>query len=73
MSSRGLVQPKSPFGGHSLGEYAALASVADVLPISSLIEVVFYRGLTMNRAVQRDAQGRSNFSMMAVNPSRLPW
>lgn len=43
MSSRGLVQKGSSFGGHSLGEYAALASVADVLPITSLIEVVFYR------------------------------
>jgi hypothetical protein len=64
LNARGLVQPKAPFGGHSLGEYAALASVADVLPISALIEVVFYRGLTMNRAVKRDEGGRSNFSMM---------
>lgn len=73
LSSKGLVQPRSPFGGHSLGEYAALASIADVMPISSLIDVVFYRGLTMNRAVVRDSKGRSNFSMCAINPSRLPW
>jgi malonyl CoA-acyl carrier protein transacylase len=43
LSSRGLIQPKAPFGGHSLGEYAALASVADVLPVTSLCELVFYR------------------------------
>lgn len=29
----------SPFAGHSLGEYAALASVGDVLTIESLVDV----------------------------------
>jgi hypothetical protein len=28
-------------------EYSALASIADVLPISSLVDVVFYRDITM--------------------------
>ncbi|CAL1716945.1 unnamed protein product [Somion occarium] len=71
MRSKGFVQKDSAFAGHSLGEYSALASIADVLPISSLVDVVFYRGITMQRAVERDAQNRSNYAMCAVNPGRI--
>ena len=71
MRSKGLVQRDSSFAGHSLGEYSALAALADVMPIESLVAVVFYRGLTMQVAVERDAAGRSNYSMCAVNPSRI--
>ena len=71
MKSKGLVPRDSTFAGHSLGEYSALAALADVMPIESLVSVVFYRGLTMQVAVERDAQGRSNYSMCAVNPSRI--
>jgi len=71
MRSRGLVQRDSVFAGHSLGEYSALAALAEVMPIESLVSVVFYRGLTMQVAVERDAEGRSNYSMCAVNPSRV--
>ncbi|KAI2615656.1 hypothetical protein GGR54DRAFT_612239 [Hypoxylon sp. NC1633] len=71
MNAKGLVPRDSTFAGHSLGEYSALAALADVLPIESLVSVVFYRGLTMQVAVERDAQGRSNYSMCAVNPSRI--
>ena len=71
MQSKGLVQRDSSFAGHSLGEYSALAALAAVMPIESLVSVVFYRGLTMQVAVERDAQGRSNYSMCAVNPSRI--
>lgn len=71
MRSKGLVQRDSSFAGHSLGEYSALAALAEVMPIESLVSVVFYRGLTMQVAVERDAQGRSNYSMCAVNPSRV--
>ena len=41
------------------------------MPIESLVSVVFYRGLTMQVAVERDTEGRSNYSMIAVNPSRI--
>jgi fatty acid synthase subunit beta len=41
------------------------------MPIESLVSVVFYRGLTMQVAVERDEAGRSNYSMCAVNPSRI--
>lgn len=71
MRIRGLIQRDSSFAGHSLGEYSALASIAEVMPIESLVSVVFYRGLTMQVAVERDEQGRSNYSMCAVNPSRI--
>lgn len=71
MSYKGFVQKDCAFAGHSLGEYSALASIADVLPISSLVDVVFYRGITMQRAVERDSENRSNYAMCAVNPSRI--
>jgi len=71
MRSKRLIQCNSGFTAHSLGEYSALASIADVLPISSLVDVVFYRGITMQRAVECDSQNRSNYAMCAVNPSRI--
>jgi fatty acid synthase subunit beta len=71
MRSKGLVQNDSSFAGHSLGEYSALAALAEVMPIESLVSVVFYRGLTMQVAVERDETGRSNYAMCAVNPSRI--
>lgn len=71
MHAKGFVQTDCPFAGHSLGEYSALASIADVLAISALVDVVFYRGITMQHAVERDAENRSNYAMCAVNPSRI--
>ncbi|KZT29627.1 fatty acid synthase [Neolentinus lepideus HHB14362 ss-1] len=71
MHSKGFVQKDCAFAGHSLGEYSALASIADVLPISALVDVVFYRGITMQRAVERDSENRSNYAMCAINPSRI--
>ncbi|KAH7884386.1 hypothetical protein F5I97DRAFT_1968464 [Phlebopus sp. FC_14] len=71
MRAKGFVQKDCAFAGHSLGEYSALASIADVLHISALVDVVFYRGITMQRAVERDAHNRSNYAMCAVNPSRI--
>ncbi|KAJ7158521.1 fatty acid synthase [Mycena filopes] len=71
MRMKGFVQKDCAFAGHSLGEYSALASIADVLAISALVDVVFYRGITMQRAVERDAENRSNYAMCAVNPSRI--
>jgi fatty acid synthase subunit alpha, fungi type len=55
MRSKGFIRNDCAFAGHSLGEYSALASIADVLPVSSLVDVVFYRGITMQRAVERDS------------------
>ncbi|KDN47732.1 hypothetical protein K437DRAFT_273590 [Tilletiaria anomala UBC 951] len=71
MKQRGLIKSDAAFAGHSLGEYASLAAVAAVLQVKDLVDVVFYRGLTMQRAVKRDAQGRSDYGMMACNPTRI--
>ena len=71
MRAKGLVQRDSCFAGHSLGEFSALAALSEVMSIESLVSIVFYRGLTMQVAVERDAQGRSNYSMCAINPSRI--
>ena len=71
LKAKGLIPSDAPFAGHSLGEYAALASLADVMSIESLVEVVFYRGMTMQVAVPRDSSGRSNYGMIAVNPGRV--
>lgn len=71
IKSKGLVPHDIMFAGHSLGEYSALSSLANVMPIESLVDVVFYRGMTMQVAVPRDELGRSNYGMCAINPSRI--
>ncbi|KAK9446830.1 acyl transferase domain-containing protein [Limtongia smithiae] len=71
MKAKGLVPADCTYAGHSLGEYSALAALGDVMPIESLVDVVFYRGMTMQVAVPRDSLGRSNYGMCAVNPSRI--
>lgn len=67
----GLVPEKAFFAGHSLGEYAALAGFADVLSVEDLVETVFLRGMVMQNAVPRDADGTSNYAMVAANPLRV--
>jgi hypothetical protein len=59
--------------GHLLGELSALASIAiaNILPSSYLVGVVFYHRLTMQGVVERDEQSRSNYAMYAVSPSHV--
>lgn len=71
LESRGLIQEGANYAGHSLGEYSALGALAHVMPMKSLVSLVFYRGLTMQVAMERDQEGRTAFSMVAVNPSRV--
>ncbi|PYH93829.1 putative fatty acid synthase subunit beta [Aspergillus ellipticus CBS 707.79] len=71
MRARGLIQDGAPFAGHSLGEYGALAAVAEFMPFPSLMDVVFYRGLAMQLAMERDEAGTTDYSMVAVNPRRV--
>jgi fatty acid synthase subunit beta len=71
MAVRGLVSDKSKYAGHSLGEYAALCAIANMMPLEQILSIVFYRGLSMQVAVERDQEGRSEFGMMAVDPSRV--
>jgi len=43
MQQRGLISPRAHFAGHSLGEYAAISSVADVLPLDAVLDITFLR------------------------------
>ncbi|KAL9640019.1 MAG: hypothetical protein Q9164_000554 [Protoblastenia rupestris] len=71
LESKGMIQEGASYAGHSLGEYSALGALARVMPMESLVSLVFYRGLTMQVAMERDQDGRTAFSMMAANPSKV--
>jgi hypothetical protein len=43
LCSKSFVQPDAAFTGHSRGEISALASITNIFPNSSLIDVVFYQ------------------------------
>ncbi|TDH65379.1 hypothetical protein CCR75_002038 [Bremia lactucae] len=66
-----LIPDDAHFAGHSLGEYAGLSSFAGALAVEDVVEVVFLRGLIMQKAVKRDAEGRSDYGMVATNPTRV--
>ncbi|KAG2522184.1 hypothetical protein JM16_005912 [Phytophthora kernoviae] len=66
-----LIPDDAHFAGHSLGEYAGLSSFAGALAVEDVVEVVFLRGLIMQKAVKRDAGGRSDYGMVATNPTRV--
>lgn len=59
------------FAGHSLGEYNALSSFAQIIPLETVLELVFHRGSTMHHLIERDAQGRSNYRMGALRPNQF--
>lgn len=71
LKARCLVQQDAMFAGHSLGEYSALLSCAGFTTLENLLSLTFYRGLVMQNQMSRDANGRTDFSMVAVNPSRV--
>jgi len=73
MTSKGLIPSSSIFAGHSLGEYSALWTFAHIMPMERFLYVVFYRGLSMKSSVDRSEgeNGRSDFAMVVVNPSRI--
>ncbi|KAF5024654.1 hypothetical protein F66182_3276 [Fusarium sp. NRRL 66182] len=77
LKSRGILpegnDDRVSFAGHSLGEYGALSALGGgIMPIEKLAAITFERGMTMQMAVERDASGRSPFSMCAVNPAKIP-
>ncbi|KAE8153829.1 acyl transferase domain-containing protein [Aspergillus avenaceus] len=71
MRANGLIQEGALFAGHSLGEYGALACLGEFIGFQDLLDIAFYRGLTMQMAVDRDEQGATDYSMVAANPGRV--
>jgi fatty acid synthase subunit beta len=71
LEAAGLVPSDAIFAGHSLGEYAGLSAFGKVLAVEALVELVFLRGMVMQRIVQRDSQGRSSYGMVAANCLRV--
>jgi len=71
MQYRGVLSPTDKYAGHSLGEYTAISAFGKLVPLETLMSIVFYRGLSMQVAVERDGTGRSRFGMCALNPSKL--
>ncbi|MCI1644298.1 MAG: DUF1729 domain-containing protein [Bifidobacterium crudilactis] len=59
------------FAGHSLGEYNALSSFAGIIPLETVLELVFHRGSTMHHLIARDERGRSNYRMGALRPNQF--
>ncbi|KAH7370162.1 putative fatty acid synthase beta subunit dehydratase [Rhexocercosporidium sp. MPI-PUGE-AT-0058] len=71
LAARGLVSPRSMYAGHSLGEFGALISIGGIMSLQSAIESVFYRGMVMHCVVDRVSPDHSDYSMCAVDPSRV--
>ncbi|KAJ1671756.1 fatty acid synthase alpha subunit Lsd1, partial [Coemansia sp. RSA 25] len=71
MRANSLIQVDAVLAGHSLGEYSALASLSGILTLESVLDLGFFRGMLMQSVVKRDVQGRSQYGMVAVDPSRL--
>ncbi|KAK3901809.1 acyl transferase domain-containing protein [Staphylotrichum tortipilum] len=71
LQARGVVQAGARFAGHSLGEYAALGACTSFMPFESLLSLIYYRGLKMQNALPRDPDGRTDYTMVAADPSRI--
>ncbi|MFO0562784.1 MAG: DUF1729 domain-containing protein [Polyangiales bacterium] len=69
LRAQGALVPDAMFAGHSLGEYSALTAIAAVVPLQAAIEVVYQRGLTMDRLVPRDESGRTPYAMRVIRPN----
>ncbi|WP_448855575.1 fatty acid synthase subunit beta domain-containing protein [Corynebacterium camporealensis] len=71
MKEAGILVNGAFFAGHSVGEYNALAAYAQVLSLEAVIEIVYRRGLTMHRLVDRDEAGNSNYGLAALRPNKM--
>ncbi|MFT4704161.1 MAG: fatty acid synthase, partial [Bradymonadia bacterium] len=54
--------------GHSVGEYNALAALAQVITLEAGIDAVYRRGLAMHQLVPRNDRGESGYAMSVVRP-----
>jgi len=66
-----VLNQRAYFAGHSVGEYNALAAYAAVLSLENVVEIVYQRGLTMHRLVERDEHGNSNYGLAALRPHKM--
>ncbi|KAJ2671787.1 fatty acid synthase alpha subunit Lsd1 [Coemansia spiralis] len=72
MRSSALVQKRAMFAGHSLGEFAALASLGcGLFSVEDIVDVTFSRGILMQSAISRNVDGYSEHGMVSVNPLRV--
>ncbi|WIM67244.1 DUF1729 domain-containing protein [Corynebacterium breve] len=71
MREAGVLNEQAYFAGHSVGEYNALAAYAEVLSLEGVVEIVYRRGLTMHRLVERDLDGTSNYALAALRPYKM--
>lgn len=71
MREAGVLDRGAYFAGHSVGEYNALAAYAQVLSLEAVLEIVYARGLTMHRLVERDEHGNSNYGLAALRPNKI--
>jgi len=71
MAEADALNQRAYFAGHSVGEYNALAAYSGVLSLESVVEIVYRRGLTMHRLVERDEDGNSNYGLAALRPNKM--
>ncbi|MCL0121540.1 type I polyketide synthase [Corynebacterium pygosceleis] len=71
MREANALNQRAYFAGHSVGEYNALAAYARALTLESVVEIVYRRGLTMHRLVDRDENGNSNYALAALRPNKM--
>ncbi|OLY84576.1 Fatty acid synthase subunit beta, partial [Smittium mucronatum] len=71
MVENNLVYKDIMFAGHSLGEFCALSALAKIIKPEEMVELIFYRGLAMQKIVKRNEDGSSDYGMIAFNPSRV--
>lgn len=71
LKEAGVLEDSAFFAGHSVGEYNALAAYAEVLSLEAVLDIVYVRGLTMHRLVERDSAGQSLYGLAALRPHKM--